>query len=521
MFHGMKLKSSTSANVRHALVITILVAGLSLAFQARKGLNLWDEGFLWYGVQRVLMGEVPLRDFMSYDPGRYYWGAAILSLIGDSGIISLRWALAAFQGLGLFFALCLIAYEMEGSKKKDFVFLLLCAIALVFWMFPRHKLFDISISIFLIALITFLVRKPVPLRYFSVGLGVGFIAIFGRNHGVYGLLACSGAALWVAYQAKGEVSLGRAICLLGSGIIVGYLPLILMVAFVPGFAASFWESVWFLFEQKATNITLPIPWPWTVDPKSLSTAETVRFVVVGLLFIGVAAFAAASLGWVVIKGKRGERVSPVLVAAAFLAVPYAHYAYSRADVGHLAQGIFPLLVGCLIAISSLGGAKKWLLVGLLTGGSIWITHIYHPGWVCRAGGDCVSVQVGGDRLTIEPNTASGIDMMRRLVNELVPEGQVFIVTPFWPGIYAVMNTRSPLHGIYMTLPQSSQYQQREINRISELKPQLIVVMDIGLDGRDDLRFRNAQPEIYDFIVRNFNAFDADGVPDQFRIFTGR
>jgi len=65
--------------------------------------NVADEGFVWYGCILTAGSKIPLRDFYSYDPGRYYWVAAFSPWLGQ-GILAMRIATAAFQALGLFCA---------------------------------------------------------------------------------------------------------------------------------------------------------------------------------------------------------------------------------------------------------------------------------------------------------------------------------------------------------------------------------------------------------------------------------
>lgn len=500
------------------LTISCLVIFLLFIWQGNKGFNLWDEGYLWYGVQRVLLGEIPIRDFMSYDPGRYYWVAALLSVAGDNGIMSVRIAVAVFQCLGLFVGLLLIAQSTKSRDKADILFWIISAAILVLWMFPRHKLFDISISIFLIGILTYLVSNPIPKRYLIAGICVGLIAVFGRNHGVYGVVGSLGVIAWLNIRNRSDTGFLKGFVLWSVGVAIGFLPIIFMALLIPGFAVAFWESVRFLFEQKATNLPLPVPWPWTINFAASSIGDAARGVLIGIFFIGTLIFGGLSVIWVVYRGLKEKPLPPVLVASAFLALPYAHYAFSRADVGHLAQGIFPLLIGILAIASSASSKTKWVLAAGLFMTSFWVMHVFHPGWQCLASKQCVTVEISGKDLQVDSGTANDIALLRQLAAQFTPDGQPFIATPFWPGAYALFNTKSPMYGNYLTFPRDGKYQRKEIYRIENSKPKFILVLDIALDGREDLRFKNSQPYIFDFIVNNYSQMKIEDVPANYLVF---
>ena len=499
----MPPKTENAPAASLALLLSGLAVAASFYWQGRTGVNLWDEGFLWYGVQRVMVGEVPIRDFMAYDPGRYYWSALLMGLLGGDGLMNLRIAVAVFQFAGLFVGLLLVLRSGGARGRGGLAFAALSATTLLAWMYPRHKLFDVSLSIFLVGVLSYLVSRPNPRRYFIAGACVGLVAVFGRNHGVYGAVGSVGVMLWLGIRRAPAEQPWRGFALWSLGVAAGFLPIVVLMASIPGFAEAFEQSVRFLFEQKATNLPLPVPWPWAADFSGGLTAAATAQVVVGLFFVGLLVFGGVAVLVVIRQRALSRKAVPALVAAAFLAIPYAHYAYSRADLGHLAQGIFPLLIGCLVALSLARPWIKWPLAVALCSASIWLLLPVQPGWQCRPQGSCVPVEVNGEVFKVDAGTARDIELLRTLANRYASDRATFISSPFWPGAYALLERRSPMWEIYALFPRSRSFEEAEIARIEASRPAFALIQDIVLDGRDELRFRNTHPLIYRYIRENY------------------
>ncbi len=372
----------------------------SFIWQGHDGFNMGDEGFLWYGVQRVQAGEVPLLDFMSYDPGRYYWSAAVMRLMHDDGIMAMRGAAAVFQLLGLFVGLLLLL--LRPKSRFDVPLLTLAAITLTAWMFTWYKVYDTSLAIMLVGILTFVVQKPSRRRFFFAGIGIGLLAAFGRNHGVYGVTGLLGVIIYLACKQRNVRGLTSALAVCAGGVALGYLPILVMLIAVPGFAAAFWASIRFLFENGATNLPLPVPWPWTVRVTQLPMATAAINVLTGVFFITILAFATLSPVWVFRQALLKKPVAPEFVAAAMLALPYAHYAFSRADLFHLSLGIFPFLVGMFLLLQDWPRRMRWTLGAAAASATLVVVLPQHPGWNCRMIESCVAMEIGGSTLKVEP-----------------------------------------------------------------------------------------------------------------------
>ncbi len=456
-----------------------------------NGVLLADEGFLWYGVQRTLLGEVPIRDFMAYDLGRYYWSAAIMGLMGDNGIMALRLTTSIFAGFGLFAALVVIA---RSCREEHILVMLPAAVILILWMFTPYKLFDITASIALVGVLAYLIERPSLRRCFVCGLVLGLAAVFGRNHGLYGVIGCFGAIVCLAVFNQGRLRLISALGWWAAGIMIGYMPMLLALAFVPGFAKAYWEVLRFTFEWRSTNLPLPVPWPWRPPINT-------RNFMIGSFFIALPLSGVAGVIYTIYVRFKDKAIPPAAAASAFLILPYAHYAFSRAEIEHLALGIFPFLIGGLAILAASSRKVRIPSIALLLSVSLIVMLPSHRAWHQLNGGE--NVRLGGDIITTDHETAQLIALLRSLDMEYCRDGRTFLAVPFWPGAYAVLERKAPIWEIYPIVPRNSTFQEKEIQRIENAEPGFAMVSDLALDGREALRFSNTHPLIDQYIRQHF------------------
>lgn len=499
---GLKPQALILDQQKHGIILCLVMAvGAVLAsflWQGRMGFSSADEGFLWYGTQRVLLGDVPLRDFMSYDPGRYYFAAMVMALLHDDGIISLRIAGALVQFMGLFLALLLLG---RSAPKRSFFFLLAATITMIFWMFPWYKQYDIFLEIALIAVLSFIIDRPNSWRNFLAGVVVGLVAVFSRYHAVIGGIANLCAIIYLAEkrkQRKQSFAAGFLIWILG--IAVGYLPVFMMMVFIPGYAKALWESIRVhVCESKGAIIPLPVPWPWLAPFGQVSFGALVRWVLSGLFFLAPLVFGVSGIFWVLYQKFHKKPVPSVLVACAFLSLPFVYYIFVTPDIGRVGLGLFPFLIGVLTILKNREKHFKWLLVGGLCASTVLVMLPNHPGWSRNR---LIEVDLQGDKIKVYPETAKYLSTLNSLVAEYAPNGRSFIALPNLTTSYAIFRRKSPMYGIYPSFHRSNSLQREEIERIKSTDPGFAIIYDAPCPF---LRFRDTHPLVFQYIMDHFES----------------
>ncbi len=500
------------------VVLTFLLAvglvSLNFWLQGRVGIGLSDEGFLWYGAVQTAAGQVPLRDFQSYDPGRYYWVASWMPIFG-SGLVGVRLAVAVFQLGGVFLGLLVVRRVVSSWWVLSLVGLLLVA-----WMFPSHKLFEPVVEMAAVYVGVCLLERPSRKRHFLAGVFVGVAAFFGRNHGLYSFLAGAMLIAFIQLRIHREAALVR-LCALGLGLVVGSLPLFLMVLVIPGFAQAFLDSILWLISLGTTNLPLPVPWPWSGMHQRFALDERLAFMFVEIWFVMVPLFFLGALLLLLKYPLVDRQRQSVLVSSTCVGLWYVHYAFSRADLAHLAQSLAPMLLG-VVALPAFVGAREnsWpsrLVLGGLVIFTLGPAYLGSPLVRLCYRTPCVSYELHNETLWLRPGERDLVATVRRIVAERVRPEEGLFIAPHWPTFYRILQRPSPTWPLYFLFPETMDRQEKIIADLRKNNVQWAILGDVALDRREELRFRHTHSFVWLFLMREFAPVAVKGLPPGYQL----
>jgi hypothetical protein len=511
-------RSSLKSVLFAAAVAIVLCGGNHLLF-GDLYLNLRDEGYLWYGVTAVGAGDVPLLDFQAYDPGRYYWCAFLGPLLGD-GLLGIRGAVAAFQAIGI--TLGLLAFRRVVARD---VWMIPMGLVLVLWSFPRFKLFESALTLVAVWAVTRLIERATPKRHLVLGFVVGVAAFFGRNHGLY--LGVVSALLFALVHLR-HAPERRIACLAhwAAGVVIGYSPLLLMLAFTPDFAAAFWEAVVSVLDRGA-NIPLAFPWAWGPAFEEYGFAgglskQLAFYLPVVLLPLG--AVVALRTRAAVIQ----ERA--ILIACVLVGGVYVHHYSLRSELPHLAQGALPVL---LLATALVGAWRpRWVpvaVLALLAHASVLAVK-HHP--VLRHFDPAVEtpelapLELAGDdgtsyELRLKFGLARHLRRVRSMVTDVVPADEPMFIAPTRPTFYPLFDKLSPTWWIYFLWPATDEEQHETIERLRAEGVNWALVVEKSFTDDASFDFRSTNPLVWEHFATEWDVLDAGVVPEDYYVFRRR
>jgi hypothetical protein len=505
-------------NLIEAVGLGALVAAAVFFVQWHYGFDWGDEGWLWYISKRTALGEVPVRDYFSYDPGRYYWSAAVFRLLGRSGLFEQILANYLFGVIGLIASYVAMA---RGGMRRPWriAVLLLLGIALGF---PRHKIFEQSLSLTSVAGVSWLLSDPEKRkRWLVFGVATGVAAFIGRNSGLY--FAVAGLLAFVLLRLRSRTpDIKLSLVPLLGGIVIGYSPIFFMMLRFRGFTSAFIDSV--LLTTK-WSWPLRIPFPWHSHASGFYGLDAWQMHAVSWLCIAVALVYVLII-WRGYKAElTGARV--LAVGASLAGLPYLHHAFYHADFPHIAQATLPFILA-VAAIShnlwTTGQTRSALAcfagMSFLTL-SCWLPVeplVQQLRAEARAPQSLAKIAIEGKDFEVPADQAAVMNVAKAAFESCGAHDGGFMEAPFYPGLYPFLNTRAPFWDTYYLWPRSDELQEKHIQALVDNHTSLLLINpDATFDKQEWLRIGRTYPKLMAYILEHYQRSERK-FPDGFEMY---
>lgn len=505
-----------------AIYAGILAAIIWLVFARHIGFDLSDEGYLWYGTQRILHGEVPMRDFLAYDLGRYIYCAIFLLAFQDTGLMTIRLATSPLIGILVGMMVFIVISNEKGTKwlSQAYYSVPVALLALVL-VYPYYKVFDLAASVLLVLAVSNLFSRQNRISWGLLGFIVGLVAVINRNHGVYGVVASTLACVILMSMSNTNRPQAKDIAAWAIGILIGYTPTLFAFVFIDGFFQAFLHGIQEQFRLGQTNLPIPVPWPWLFDLRSQGWLTSFLHISKGLGFVLLIAFPIFGAAFLIRNRSAFGPSYTAFSAALCVAIPYSHYAFSRADFVHLTLPLYPVMIGLLTIPISARVSTKILFTILLIAISIYISDSPVVKFYSNFERDWVKIIVRNDEVFVEEGEAQVYAKeIKAIESHAVPKGS-FVALPNMPGLHAIYESRIPIYDIYILSKAEHTHEMMEVRGLNQLRPNLILISNHALDSNDSRRFSSFRPDMYKWIndhYRRTRSSDVSGW-DSLEIYT--
>ena len=123
-------------------------------------------------------------------------------------------------------------------------------------------------------------------------------------------------------------------------------------------------------------------------------------------------------------------------------------------------------------------------------------------------------KIKGTDIVLNKKTAAYIETIKNINKNYVPKKEPFFIGPHLTTLYVILERHSPIREIYLTVKETDIRQKEIIIELEKKSVNWAFVENRGIDGREDLRFMNTYPLVWNYFQDNFRVIPIKGLPKE-------
>jgi hypothetical protein len=432
-----------------ACYIVVITFSLMLALpRYRNGLDLYDEGCLAYGAERVLDGEIPNRDFVSLQPPlSFYTVAAAFKFFGTS-LITLR-----TLGLCIYMVIALLVYaisrRLTGPVLALMAAMLAATLGMPFFNFTPFAVWHgIAASLMTILFILKFTDANQRRWTFLAGVTTALVILSRHDQGFYLIITVLIYALTIKLADRKKPNLSRMLGFWAVGITVIIVPLAIYWAACGALPYMFRQLVIFPLTTYAKTSAKPFP-VFQLD-LPLQTNLTIGLFYLPPLIEGLVII------WLVTRLVRRRFYVKHASIAFVLIISIFFYCQVlvRSDLWHLLITLPPffILLACGIKVVSKASNKRWISTGItFVILAIIVSFLLYmrPVFLPFIGEDVKTISIKRSGLKTDVSTAQFIEYLNWTIQKYSKPDESILCLPYQPMLYFLSERHNPTRWNYI------------------------------------------------------------------------